>query len=399
MEKIKVLVKGPILTLSGYAEHARFIMRSLKRREDIFDIYAITTPWGQCRWLSEPDEERAWFDSTFKKTMEYMGKKGMFDLFINNVIPPEFETLAPINIGVTSGIETNIDPPRWNQSCNKMDKIIVESEHAKNSLQSNFPIDIVSFPAKQVSPVGIDINLEPDFNFLVMAQAISRKNVDTVIAAFLNEFRNENVGLVLKLSAATDSLLQKERLMANLTSMSNRANPRSCKVYLIYGYLSDAELAGVFTHPKVKAFVTATKGEAFYLPMFDAVCNGLPVIAPPWSGYVDYMTMPVEKNGKMKNKFMGAKIDYVLDKIRQEDIWQGVYEKDQIWAYCTVDAVKIKMREVYKNYSVYKSQAEHLQAHVLKEFSVERQYAEFVESVLNAMPSRMENSNANNEVK
>ena len=35
----KVLVRGPILSRSGYGEHARFVYRILKSREDLFDIY------------------------------------------------------------------------------------------------------------------------------------------------------------------------------------------------------------------------------------------------------------------------------------------------------------------------------------------------------------------------
>ena len=39
--KKKVLVEGPILSQSGYGEHARFVLRSLRSQEDIFDIYGI----------------------------------------------------------------------------------------------------------------------------------------------------------------------------------------------------------------------------------------------------------------------------------------------------------------------------------------------------------------------
>ena len=36
--KKKVLLRGPVLSQSGYGEQARFAMRALKTREDIFDI-------------------------------------------------------------------------------------------------------------------------------------------------------------------------------------------------------------------------------------------------------------------------------------------------------------------------------------------------------------------------
>ena len=35
--KKKILVKGPVLSQSGYGEQARFALRALKSREDLFD--------------------------------------------------------------------------------------------------------------------------------------------------------------------------------------------------------------------------------------------------------------------------------------------------------------------------------------------------------------------------
>ena len=42
----KVLVRGPALTRSGYGEHTRFVLRSLRTYEDKFDIYLIAVNWG-----------------------------------------------------------------------------------------------------------------------------------------------------------------------------------------------------------------------------------------------------------------------------------------------------------------------------------------------------------------
>ena len=37
--KKNVLLVGPILTRSGYGEQARFALRALRSREDLFNIY------------------------------------------------------------------------------------------------------------------------------------------------------------------------------------------------------------------------------------------------------------------------------------------------------------------------------------------------------------------------
>ena len=35
----KVLVRAPALSRTGYGEHARFVLRSLRKHEDKFDIF------------------------------------------------------------------------------------------------------------------------------------------------------------------------------------------------------------------------------------------------------------------------------------------------------------------------------------------------------------------------
>ena len=50
-------------------------------------------------------------------------------------IPNEFEKICSKNIGYTAGIETDKVAPIWLQKGNEMDKILVVSNHAKNSYQ------------------------------------------------------------------------------------------------------------------------------------------------------------------------------------------------------------------------------------------------------------------------
>ena len=96
--KKKILVEGPILTQSGYGEHARFVMRSLKSQEDVFDIYAVPLNWGQTSWLFEDNEERKWFDAIINKTVQYIQQQGQFDIYVHVGIPNELKRKAPITI-------------------------------------------------------------------------------------------------------------------------------------------------------------------------------------------------------------------------------------------------------------------------------------------------------------
>ena len=133
--KKKVLVRGPVLTQSGYGEHCRFLLRALKEHEDTFDIYVHPTGWGRTGWQTKDNEETKWINSLIRKLSDVQKKLSSkdFDYSIQVTIPNEWEPICKKNIGVTAGIETDKISPVWADKSQLMDKIIVVSEHAKKS--------------------------------------------------------------------------------------------------------------------------------------------------------------------------------------------------------------------------------------------------------------------------
>ncbi len=126
----KILVKGPILSRSGYGVQSRFAIEALKSRPDLFDIYVQNLNWGHTGQIS--DSTRKWVDETTLKTGMYRQQGGTFDVALQITIPNEFEKMAPVNIGYTAGIETNKVAPEWIAKTNEiMDKVIVVSRHSK----------------------------------------------------------------------------------------------------------------------------------------------------------------------------------------------------------------------------------------------------------------------------
>ena len=132
----KVLLKAPLLTRSGYGEQARFALRSLRSREDLFDIYIQPLQWGQTSWISNMDDERRWIDQTIEKTIGYIQSGGKFDISLQVTIPNEFQRIAPVNVGYTAGIETTKVSHQWIQKVNEMDKIITISSHSKRVFEN-----------------------------------------------------------------------------------------------------------------------------------------------------------------------------------------------------------------------------------------------------------------------
>jgi glycosyltransferase involved in cell wall biosynthesis len=398
----KVLVRGPVLTRSGYGEHVRFILRSLKQLEDKIDLYVIPLGWGHTGWVVDKDDERTWLDQTIEKTTLFINQSKQagipldFDISIQVSIPNEWEKLAPINIGVTAGIETTKVAPIWLEKGNMMDMIIVPSEHAKQSYQNTSysvtvqetgqiiedykcitPIEVVSYPVKTFEDTQLKLKLDTDFNFLSVAQWGPRKNIVNSIQWFVEEFIDQEVGLVLKTNFTKNSLLDRVKITNALKAVLSKEDykNRKCKVYLLHGDMSDQEIHSLYKHPKIKALLSTTHGEGFGLPLFEAAYQGLPVIAPDWSGHRDFLHMPVkDKKGKEKSKAMFAKIDYGLRPVQQESIWDGVIQKDSMWCYAEQGSYKIRLREVYKDYGRFKKQANTLQEHLKTHLSKDNQY-------------------------
>ena len=76
----KVLVRAPVLTRSGYGEHGRFVIRALRSRPELFEVYVIPINWGETGWLTEDNEERIWLDERIKETATYGEQGGQFDI-------------------------------------------------------------------------------------------------------------------------------------------------------------------------------------------------------------------------------------------------------------------------------------------------------------------------------
>lgn len=384
----KILISGPVLSRSGYGEMARFAFRSLKDRQDV-DLYLLPTSWGNTGWLHKDDEERKSIDAVVTKTqllLQQTNNQPQFDVAIQISIPNEWKKLAPINIGYTAGIETNLISPSWLQPCQLMDKVIVISEHAKagfvNTVFGNpqgqqfkvtVPIEVVHLPYKNIDKKPLDLVLKHDFNFLAVCQWGPRKNLEQTITGFLEEFKGEEVGLVLKVNTANDSMIDRNLTQKRLEGLLLNYPDRKCSITLLHGHLEESEMQSLYTHPKIKAIVSTTHGEGFGLPLLEAAANELPVLATDWSGHTDFLYM---SDGNDKKRMFG-KIDYDLKPIAKEHIWKGVLEEGTSWAYPKNVSYRDRLRDCYKDYGRYKSQAKKLAPWIKENFESSKLYNKF----------------------
>ena len=327
--KRKILVKGPALSQTGYGEQTRFALRSLKGQENKYDIYIINTDWGRSNWIWEDNDERRWIDEMIKKTTLLPKEKRVYDMSLQVTIPNEWERITPYDIGYTAGVETTKISKNWIKKANEMNKVIFVSSFSEHvftntsydedgeTLKSNIPTSVVNYAVRDFTPKETNLDLPYDFNFLACAQWGPRKNLDNLIRWFLEEFKDEEVGLVLKTNLVKNCVIDRDKTLQKLQSIVGKEE-RKCKIHLIHGYMTDEELTSLYTNEKIKALVTTTHGEGFGLPVFEAANHAMPVVAPDWSGYCDFLYAPVtSKNGKTKNKPMFAKVDF--DLIKNQD--------------------------------------------------------------------------------
>lgn len=360
------------MSRSGYGEMGRFALRSMLSNPNI-DLYVHNINWGKTGWIWKDNNERKMIDSLLQKTVIYRQNGGQFDASVQCTIPNEWKKITSHDVGYTAGIETDKVAGEWIVKGNQMDKIITISKHSMdvyknttyeatdNSTGQKIPdyrctteIDYVGFPVKETEPDELDLQLRHDFNFLCVAQIGPRKNVDAVLNNFIEEFKNEDVGLLLKLNGANDSIMDfhNTKEMFNVIQKSAKEEGWKCSINLLHGNLTDEQMAGLYRHPKVKAMASFTHGEGYGLPLYEASAAGLPVIATGWSGHLDFLTI--------KGKNMFAAVKYTLEQIPQQAVWNGVLHHESKWANVDDKDARKKMRDVYKNYSKWKKKADKL---------------------------------------
>ena len=401
----KVLLVGPVLTRSGYGEQSRFALRSLMSRPDLFEVYIQPLQWGHTSWLYEDDDERAWVDACIERTIGYMQQGGQFDMTLQVTIPVEWKkSSATVDIGYTAGIETTKVAHQWITSGNEMDHIIVVSNHSKKiyeetvydtrdentgqegSMRLDTSIDVVNYPVKKYESIPeLELDVTTDFNFLTIAQWAPRKNLDNTIVWFVEEFRDENVGLIVKTNMAKNCQMDLEATEDKLRNLLYDHKDRKCKVYLLHGDMSDEEIHSLYFNDKTSAFLLLTHGEGYGLPLFEAAYSGMPVVTVGWSGQNDFLH-------DQNNQTTYYPVGFDLSPIQKELVWDGVLIKESMWAYAREQSAKSQMRRCYEDLTgptkeqILAKTCDHAK-YLSEEFSEEKMYAKFVDSVVTACES------------
>ncbi len=397
MSKLLCVFQSPIFTRSGYGDWAESIAKSLLRY-DKFDLHLVPTRWGHCSKknlqpeIDKDKELQALFNKILRQPLNRQP-----DVFIQCSIPNEFQPVGKFNIGMTAGIETTLAAGPWIEGLNRMNFNIATSVHAKKIFQDANYIKNYSDGRKEALKLdkpcevlfwGADTNvfkktdvknehlekfistIKENFAFLFVGQWTAnsmnadRKDIGMLIKCFVETFRDipadKKPALILKTSGAALCKMDKYECIGKLKSILSSIGESvdGSNVYILHGELTDEEMNALYNHDKVKVHISFTHGEGFGHPLLLATLSGKPVLAPNWSGHLDFLDPKLCKllPGELKQIPGEAVNDWFI--------------KESGWFNVNYQAASEIMKNVFSHYDSYLDKSEELRKQNEQKFNL-----------------------------
>ena len=371
MNKPLCLISGPVFNRSGYGDWATSVAKSIIRY-DKFDVKIAPTKWGNCHTKRFLDDLTDTEDKILASKFLQGNLNKQPDVFIQLTIPEEFQSVGKYNIGMTAGIETTIPPGSWIEGINRMDLTIGLSNHVKKTftgvkmakqlengqqvnIQVEKPLEVCFWGAnttifkktdEKITTVEESMSkIKESSAFLFIGQWThdglynDRKDIGNLIKTFCTSFKNQSENdrpcLIVKTSGHSYSTVDRFEMLSKIKKIRDSVGTNVPNVYLLHGELSEPEMNALFNHEKVIAHISFTHGEGFGHPLLLSTLSGKPLLAPNWSGHLDYL------NPNISNLLPGNLIDVDKKSVNQWII------KESKWFKVSYALAEDKMKQVY----------------------------------------------------
>jgi len=377
MNKTSCVIYAPVDTLSGYGARSRDTVKSIiELKKDEWDIKILSCNWGNTptNFIND-NPEWHFLNEYILPTMQLSAQP---DVMIWITVPNEFQKAGKFNIGITAGLEIDIVPADWVEGVNRMDLVLVSSEHSKKGflaskynkvnehtkqleavIEVKTPIEVIfegidtniyKFLDKPNLNIG-DLNSIPeDFCYLYLGHWLpgdlgeDRKNVGLLIKSFLETFKNTKKppALILKTSLMGSSYMDRDEILKRINIIKRTVKSDNLpKIYLLHGEFTDAEINEIYNHPKVKAMVSLTKGEGFGRPLLEFTQSKKPLLTTGWSGHLDFLNPEFTQliKGTLTNVHPSAANTMLV--------------KDGKWFSPDYASIGHYLKDMFENYKVY----------------------------------------------
>ena len=372
MSKPLCVIQAPVFNRSGYGDLSTDIAKSILRY-DKYELLINPMKWGGCppktiEDATSTDEDKALLSKFMRQNLNRQP-----DLFIQISIPNEFQPVGKYNIGITAGIEVDKPSGEFVEGMNRMNLGIVTSTFVKKVFEdvnySKQHPDGRQEPLRCVKPIetcfwGANTNIykktdetiqsvedimnkiPESFAFLFVGQWThggiynDRKDIGNLIKTFSNAFKDkENQPcLILKTSGVNFSITDRNEILKKIKEVQRSVNGKLPNVYLIHGELNDYEMNALLNHKKIKAHISFTHGEGYGHPLLLASLSGKPILAPNWSGHLDFL-----------NNDYAMLLDGDIKPIDPSSVNQWLI-KEGNWFYVNYIKADEKMRNLFNYY-------------------------------------------------
>ena len=396
-----MLITGPVATRSGYGSHSRDLVRSLIAM-DKFDIKINSLRWGNCP-MNALDESKPEDVEILSRILTSNELPRQPEVHIQISVPNEFTPIAKYNIGVTAGIENTAPKAEWIQGMNRMNMNIVPSKFVKGIFESvsyeeineqtkqktgelkcTSPIEVLFEGADtkiygKTKDISDDLKAEMDsieerFIFLYTGHWLQgelgqdRKDTGMLLKTFLETFKNKPnpPALVMKTSGATFSVIDRNEIKGKIEEIKATVKGKLPPVYFLHGDLTDEEMNQLYNHPKVKAHITFTHGEGFGRPLLEASLSEKIVIAPNWSGHLDFL-----------NKNNSVLLPGVMTDVHKSALPKEILVEGSKWFTVNYQYASQVMKDVFKNNRKYGMMAKKQSMYNRVNFSMDKMTKDF----------------------
>lgn len=277
---------GPVFSYSGFALHNRSIIFELLKLG--WNISLYPTEQGIPELLIGKE--------TLIKLTQNFSVKRENSICINLIPPTALPFYAKYTI-LSTTLESKTVHPGYYSRLSLFDEVWVPCKANYRSVRTaGFPLDKLFYFPEGVYPELWKPSSDKHpkyksdlFTFFYNGDWSFRKGTDSIVKCFLEAFSyTDNVRLLLLVHYQGSAPFHSERtIMSEFYNYLRKNNlTKIPRIEFIFDYIEDPELPSIFACADV--YVAPTRGEAWGLPIIQAMSCGLPPIVTSWGGQMDY---------------------------------------------------------------------------------------------------------------